>query len=67
MAPCCTVLKIKLKNIFVTEIYSLYLISPIKLSPAEVLTVAWFRPGSICHGFMLSVLLSGLKFRLQNN
>lgn len=38
--------------------YSLCLISPIKLSPAEVLTVAFFGLGSICHGVMLSLLLS---------
>lgn len=58
MAPCCTVLRIKLKNIFVTEMYSSYLISHIKLSPAKVLTVACFVLGSIHHDIMLSMLLS---------
>lgn len=46
--------------------YSLCLISPIKLSPAEVLTVAFFGLGSICHGVILIAPLPGSKFRLQN-
>lgn len=64
IALCCTVLRIKLKNIFIIEMYNLYLLSPIKPSPAEVLTVVWLGFGTIILLYALNAPLSGLKLRI---
>lgn len=42
----------------ITEMYTLCLMSSIKHSPAEVLTVDFFGLGSIFHGSVLSLFLS---------